>query len=49
MVNQLRDEARKLEELNQDLQEKVNELKVDIEFGSRFFYILLVNYGPVIF
>ncbi|XP_021894443.1 transcription factor bHLH115-like [Carica papaya] len=29
MVNQLRDEARKLEELNQDLQEKVNELKAE--------------------
>lgn len=36
IVTQLRDEAQKLRESNQSLQEKINELKVCVQFHVRF-------------
>lgn len=38
VVNQLRDEARKLKDSNESLQDKINELKVSLIFSFLLFF-----------
>ena len=43
MVSQLRDDAQKLRESNESLQEKINELKVSLDFDVYLFYVLCAS------